>query len=182
MANETPPDTVKLICGMISADRAWFERVEADLVAAFGPIDIRGAILDFDFTDYYDAETGFPLMRAFLGFERLISPEELPAIKRLTNALENTFAALPEASCPRPINIDPGYVAPAKLVLASMKNFSHRICLEGGVYAEVTLLFNRGWQPLPWTFPDYGSGRYFDFLDAARETLLAAQRNRTGGD
>jgi hypothetical protein len=73
---------------------------------------------------------------------------------------------------PRPINLDPGFVDSPKLVLASMKNYAHRIHLGRGVYAEVTLLHRRGlWAPLEWTFPDYASGRYWPFLDQARKRL-----------
>jgi hypothetical protein len=73
---------------------------------------------------------------------------------------------------PRPINLDPGYVDSPKLVLASMKNYAHRIYLGRGVYAEVTLLHRRGqWTALEWTFPDYASGRYGPFLDQARKRL-----------
>ncbi|MCP4534749.1 MAG: DUF4416 family protein, partial [Delftia sp.] len=76
----------------------------------------------------------------------------------------------------RPINLDVGYVEPSKLVLASMKNFSHRIYLRDGVYAEVTLMFRKGlWEPLGWTFPDYRSGRYDAFLTAARDSLPAGR-------
>ncbi len=76
---------------------------------------------------------------------------------------------------PRParaINLDPGYVESSKLVLASMKNFSHRIYLGQGVYGEITLMYHKGrWDALPWTFPDYASGRYHAFLTAVRQRL-----------
>jgi hypothetical protein len=72
----------------------------------------------------------------------------------------------------RPINLDVGYITPAKLVLASMKNFSHRIYLRDGVYGEVTLLYRgRRWEALEWTFPDFASGRYDAFLSEARRRL-----------
>jgi hypothetical protein len=77
-----------------------------------------------------------------------------------------------QSPLPRPINLDPGFVDSPKLVLASMKNFAHRIYVGRGVYAEVTLLHRRGqWTPLEWTFPDYASGRYWPFLDQVRKRL-----------
>jgi len=172
MTDETTARKVKLICGMISTDVSWFDMAESKLVAEFGPVDISWPVMDFDFTDYYDSQTGSPLLRKFLAFEKLIFPDRLAGVKRKTNELETELASRPDAPVPRPVNIDPGYLAPSRLILASMKDFSHRICLDGGVYAEVTLLYNRGWQVLPWTFPDYGSGRYFEFLDSARELLI----------
>ena len=72
----------------------------------------------------------------------------------------------------RPINLDPGYIESSKLVLASMKNFSHRICLADGVYAEITLMYRNGkWRHLEWTFPDFASGRYDRFLSEVRDRL-----------
>lgn len=85
----------------------------------------------------------------------------------------------------RPVNIDPGYVALDKVVLASAKNFAHRLYIGDGIYAEVTLSYRRArraggrgkargagvWTPLPWTFPDYADGRYFPFFDALRQRL-----------
>ena len=70
------------------------------------------------------------------------------------------------------MNLDVGYVTEAKLVLASMKDFAHRVYLGAGVHAEVTLLYRGGgWMSLEWTFPDYASGRYDTFLTGARRLL-----------
>jgi len=170
--DEAAPLKSRLICGMISADPVWFDKAVDILMQRFGPIDITSDTFDFDFTDYYNDETGSPLFRKFIAFATPVSPDDLADIKRQTNEIERDFSACSASKYPRPINIDPGYVTPSKLVLASMKDFSHRICLDHGVYAEVTMLYNRGWQTLPWTFPDYGSGRYFAFLDSCRENLL----------
>ena len=82
----------------------------------------------------------------------------------------------------RPMNLDPGYIAPSRLVLASMKDFSHRIYLGRGVYGEVTLMYRKGlWEALPWTFPDFASGRYDGFLSEARGLLRAAERKDKQG-
>ena len=117
---------------------------------------------------------GNPLLRRFVGFAGPHFPDILANAKRRTNDIEDRFAAdRAGAGGPeRPINLDVGYIESSKLVLASMKNFSHRVYLRDGVYAEVTLMYRRGlWEPLPWTFPDYRSGRYDAFLTAARSTL-----------
>ena len=131
----------------------------------------RSDVMDFDLTHYYDGQMGSPLYRRFGAFAEPIPPDRLAEAKRTTNAVEADLAdrfSPPE----RPINLDPGLVEPSKLVLASMKDFSHRIYLGGGVYAEITLLYRRGrWEALPWTFPDFASGRYDAFLTAARQRL-----------
>ena len=73
----------------------------------------------------------------------------------------------------RPLNLDPGYITPAKLVLASTKDHAHRIYLRDGIYAEVTLSFRgRKWQPLEWTYPDYRRDDYQRFFTECREWLL----------
>jgi len=160
---------------MLSADRVLLSAAQDRLEARYGSADVLSEIFPFDFTHYYDEEMGDGLLRRFVSFERRIDPGALADIKRTTNELEAQFAQ--EASSPaRPINLDPGYLAPSKLILASMKDFSHRIYLRAGVYAEVTLLYRDGWQALPWTFPDYASGRYDEFLTAARESLRRQQK------
>ncbi len=199
MASPTVPPPVKLICGMLSARRELLDEAAAGLAEHFGPVDLASEVMDFDFTDYYRREMGGPLRRQFVSFTPLVPPEALVRAKRLSNSLEARFVerygveagagGVPlggesraggtppggEGQAPvaaRPINLDPGYVDSPKLVLASMKNFAHRIYLGDGVFAEVTLLHRRGqWTPLEWTFPDYASGRYWPFLDRVRRRL-----------
>ena len=180
MAAIFEPDKVKLICGMISANRDLFAEVQGRLADMYGPAGIVSDVMPFDFTHYYDDQMGSPLHRKFVAFERLIDPSDLATIKRATNGLEDEFSASPLAASKRPVNLDPGYVAPSKLVLGSMKDFSHRIYLADGVYAEVTLQYHHGrWESLPWTFPDYASGRYDAFLTAVRERLCEQQKQET---
>ena len=100
------------------------------------------------------------------------------AIKLATNQVEAAFAAearpagRPPHAPQRPLNLDPGYVTESKLVLASTKDFAHRVYLGDGIYAEVTLTYAGGrWRPHEHTFPDYASGAYDSFLARAREAL-----------
>jgi len=75
------------------------------------------------------------------------------------------------------VNLDPGYVTPAKLVLASCKDYTHRAYLARGVYAEPTLAYTGGrWQAHPWTYPDYRTAEYHAFFDRLRDRLLAARK------
>lgn len=172
MAERSIPAMVKLICGMISGSCELFDRAGGRLEATFGPIDITSEIMDFDFTHYYDRQMGCVLYRRFVAFERLIPPDALVEAKCRTNELEAEFAAESTGGPQRPINLDPGYLEASKLVLGSMKNFSHRIYLGRGVYGEVTLMYHGNrWESLPWTFPDYTSPRYHPFLTAARDRL-----------
>lgn len=178
MAQAHEADKAKLICGIITGRAELFARAAEILADALGAIDLTGPIMPFDLTDYYEDKMGPKLQRQFVSFDRLIRPDMLVDIKHRTNEIESRLAAC-QASCgpARPINLDPGYVEPAKLVLASMKNFSHRIYLGRGVYAEVTLMYRKGrWEPLAWTFPDFASGRYDAFLTDVRNLLRQVQR------
>lgn len=136
-----------------------------------GPVDAASETFAFDWTDYYTAEMGEGLLRRFVSFERLIRPDELPAIKNLTNDLEAKICydlAFPESQ--RQVNLDPGYLTMAKLVLATCKDYSHRIYLRDGIFAESTLHYEGGkWVAWPWTYPDFASDRYHGFLDQVRE-------------
>src|SRR5579884_2178442 len=125
---------VKLFIGVLVSDRKLLPEVERRLSAVYGTIDHRSDIIPFDFTDYYEAEMGDIIDRAFFSFEQLVEADRLPEIKRQTNGLEAELAPL-LTSVKRPVNLDPGYLEQAKVVLASTKNFYHRIYLSGGIFA-----------------------------------------------
>ena len=175
MGDISLPDPVKLIVGMLSARRELLAEAAQRLGAEYGPIDLTSEVIDFDFTHYYDQQMGRPLLRQFVAFERLISPDQIAPIKLATNRLEAQFAAAARAGAQRPVNLDPGYVAESKLVLASVKDYAHRIYLRDGIYAEATLRYAAGrWAAGKHTFPDYASGAYDAFLTDARRRLRAA--------
>ncbi|MBI5756814.1 MAG: DUF4416 family protein [Nitrospirae bacterium] len=69
----------------------------------------------------------------------------------------------------RPVNIDPGYITLAKVVLASTKDYSHRVYIGKGIYAEVTLSYeNKTFRPFSYTYPDYRSDEYIALFNMAR--------------
>ena len=143
--------------------RAW---------AAWGPVARESPPFDFDQTAYYEATMGPGLKKVFWAFARLADPAELADWKLSTNAWEAEYAALgchPEA---RPLNLDPGYLTLGKLVLASTKDFAHRIYLGRGVYAEVTLFYrHHRWEHHEWTFADYRRAEYQEFFSRCRDDL-----------
>lgn len=168
---------VKFICGMISAETSLLEEAAGVMAQRVGAIEAVSETYAFDFTEYYHREMGRPLWRRFVRFAGLRGADELAAVKVLTNRIEAEFAGSPGAKVGRPVNLDPGYVEESKLVLGSMKNFSHRIYLGDGVFGEITLMWRGGvWEAMGWTFPDFGSGRYDEFLTEARESLRADKR------
>ena len=171
---------VKLFIGVLVSSSKFIPEVEQRLAAAYGPIDHRSGVIPFDFTNYYEPEMGGIIDRVFFSFERLIEADQLTEIKRQTNRLEDELAPLlktPGAIVKRPVNLDPGYVEQAKIVLASTKNFYHRIYLGGGIFGEVTLHFkNNTYQFFPWTYPDYQSKDYQDFFLRVRQILRSQFR------
>jgi hypothetical protein len=143
-------------------------------IEQFGGVWLVSEPFDFTETDYYTPTMGTDLKKQFIAFERPIGPEELAGIKRATNDWEAEYAALGRHPEPRPINLDPGYITPAKLVLASTKDHAHRIYLRDGIYAEVTLAYRgRKWQPNEWTYPDYRRDDFQRFFTECRELLLS---------
>ncbi|HEQ71682.1 MAG TPA: DUF4416 family protein [Spirochaetia bacterium] len=156
----------KLVIGVLSGDAAREPAVMKKLTAEFGRIDYQSDRFPFTFTSYYEEEMGSVLTRFFLGFERLISPERLAAVKIDTNRMERDAAV----DGRRKINLDPGLVSLSRFVLASTKNSSHRIPLRDGIYAEIELMYEYGsFRPVEWTYADYRSSAYIKILNHARE-------------
>lgn len=179
MAKISRPLPVKLFTGVLTSIPDAAPEADARLTALFGGVDLRSELFPFDSTSYYDEEMGKPIYRYFLSFTDLIEPSVIADIKVKTNDLELAFASeRPELQ--RPFNVDPGYLEQSKIVLASTKNFYHRILISGGIYAEVTLHFEEGeWQSFPWTFPDFRTGRYNQFFSSLRD-LYRSQLSAMG--
>lgn len=174
------PDKVKLIVGMISNNIQLFTKAVGELEKTFGDIDFRSQVLDFDKTTYYQPEMGKNLKRQFLGFDRCIFPDELPAIKIFTNSLEFTLSGNGEQ---RLINLDPGYVNLGKLVLATTKDHQHRLYLGKGIYGEVTLRYrNKTFAPWKWTYPDYATEEYIRIFLQIRQIYHGQLKNTSGKD
>ncbi|HUU85496.1 MAG TPA: DUF4416 family protein [Phycisphaerae bacterium] len=171
MGQIKPPKRAKLFCGLLSADEDLLAETRRRLPAFFGTIDLVSDMWPFDSTDYYALEMGEEIKRQFVFFEALVSVERLAAVKRLTNDLEAKLCddlVLPHER--RPVNIDPGYMTLSKFVLATTKDYSHRIYVQRGIYAEVTLHYESGgWRAWPWTYPDYAGDTYHAFFNQARE-------------
>ncbi|MHC4756007.1 MAG: DUF4416 family protein, partial [Planctomycetota bacterium] len=146
--------------------------------AQFGEIDLKSNAWPFTLTDYYKEEIGENPLRQFVTIDRLIDPGELADVKHGANKIEQNLAKVSELGLPRPVNLDPGIIEPSKLILASTKNFSHRIYIGLKMYAELTLIFDKGvWNTLPYTYPDYRQQCYFDFFNKVRTRLLEQLRS-----
>lgn len=166
------PKPVLLLIAVISRHDEALDWAEQRTVDQYGPICGKSEAFDFIETDYYASTMGSGLKKQFLAFERLIDPAELASVKRCTNQWEKEYAGLGHHAEPRPLNLDPGYLTLAKLVLASTKDHAHRIYLGEGIYAELTLQYRGGtWHPCPWTYPDYRREDYQEFFSSCRQAV-----------
>ena len=163
---------VLLIAAVFSRHQAALDWARERFAAAWGPIALASDCFEHRETTYYEKSMGPELLKMFLASETLIDPGELPERKLTANQWEEEYRDAHSHAEPRPLNIDPGYITEAKLVLASTKDRDHRIYLSQGIFAEVTLHFARGgWQTRPWTYPDYQRADYHAFFTRCREYL-----------
>jgi len=163
---------VKLVVGLLSNDIAAMSKASMALSRAFGRTDLESGISDFTHSDYYRKEMGSGLKRRFLSFQRLVSLKDIYKVKLKTNRLEEKFLKAGK----RRVNIDPGYLDHAKLVLLSTKDYIHRIYLNKGIYAEATLFYKDGrFNAWPWTYPDYRSDGYIGIFNSIRELYADRQ-------
>ncbi len=177
MTEPKPFLPAKLICGIIASKDRYFKRAEERLVELYGPLDLSSPLFEFVFTDYYKKEMGRNLKRRFLSFANLMSPEELGEIKIRTNALEQEIMEEMKAS-QRVVNLDPGFLNASALIMATAKDFAHRIPLQHGIYAHLEFLFEKKEvRRLSWTYPDYETDGYQTFFLDVKRTYLSQIKN-----
>ena len=177
MGNISSPAPVLAIFAAFSRYGEAIDWAAERAAAALGPIALRSEPYAFVETDYYQESMGAELKKCFWAHETLVDPARLAELKHMSNRWEEEYAALGRHPEPRPLNLDPGYVTPAKLVLASTKDHAHRMYLTDGIFAEVTLFYrDRAWQAREWTFPDYRRADVQEFFTRARGHLMARLR------
>jgi hypothetical protein len=200
MGEPTPHSPVLLLMAAFSRHDAALDWAKRHAEEHWGPIALESPRFDFVETGYYDATMGTGLKKVFFAFQRPFDPERLVEIKLLTNRWEEECAAecnerdspifvdprraaapAKIGTAPRPLNLDPGYLTPAKLVLASTKDFAHRIYLARGIFAEITLQYHHHrWKHHEYTFPDYRRADYQRFFTECRELFKKGMMNAEG--
>ncbi len=169
MSQPQTPKPGKLVIGIILKKKSLLVSIANDLVEKFGSVDLVSTWFPFTKTTYYAPEMGAPLFRRMLTFKKLILQDALAKIKLQTNVLERKYSA----NRRRNINIDPGYLLHERFVLATGKNYTHRIFIGHGIYADLTLIYTKGsFQPLSWTYPDYAESQMLSYLDQVRKKYL----------
>ncbi len=170
------PDPVKLVVGILACDEKALALSVDMLKAKYGKCDFESPTWPFTHTKYYANETGTTIVKKYIAFEKMISPDKMVDIKLKTNKMEEKLAKMLGSGLSRPVNLDPGYMEPSKLVLASTKNFSHRIYIGKKIWAEVTLVYSKKWISFDYTFPDHKEDRYHAFFSQVRERIVEQLR------
>jgi len=174
MSRPKDPEPVKLISSIFSEDRELLNKTIADLSDKFGNIDYITEYIPFDLTQYYEREMGQALKRRIVSFENLIGPETLPDIKHVTNNIEQQSSYEGK----RMVNIDPGYLSKAHVILATGKAYTHRPYLRSGIYADLTLIYRRSsFESLEWTYPDYAGKKIRKIMSDLRKKYLTQLKN-----
>jgi len=178
MGETLPTQPVLLLMAAFSRHAQALDWARQTAETAWGPAALESERFPFVETSYYDADMGIGLRKQFFAFEQPFDPGELAAVKHLSNDWEAQYQAEASHAEPRPLNLDPGYLTEAKLVLATTKDRDHRIYIGQGMFAEVTLHFRGGgWRHHAWTYPNYQREDYHAFFDRCREYLRERRRS-----
>lgn len=176
MSEPKPAETVKLFASILFSEKALLPAVLSALTEEYGLTDFISPARPFLYTDYYCREMGLSMERLFVSFAALIRPESLPEVKLQTNDLEKAFSQ----AGGRRVNIDPGYLSAAHLILATGKGYAHRPYLREGIYADLTLMYyEKSFQTLPWTYPDYADKETRGMFNHLRTKYIAQVKIKT---
>jgi hypothetical protein len=197
MSKPAPAEPVKLAVSIFYANHHLLKEVLSGLSSEYGDVDFISQEMPFNYTQYYAKEMGSSLSRRFVFFEAPVRPESLPDVKLFTNCMEDRFSienetGLESPSCRgkdgkpiagdfqsrrRQVNIDPGYISKAHLILATGKGYTHRPYLRDGIYADVTLIYTeKSFHSLPWTYPDYAEKKVIELFNRIRAKYIEQTR------
>lgn len=184
MAQARPQHPALRFAAVFGQDVAALDWACTRAAGEWGAVVQQSADIEFDMTRYYTASMGEGLKKRLVAFETLIDPVLLVESKTRSNEWEAEYQAIYSGPVQRAINIDPGYLTEAKVVLATMKDRDHRLYLGKGVFAEVTLIYQLPgqWISSRWTYPDYCRADYHEFFFACRDYLRRCLQERVGTD
>ena len=155
------PKPVKLFVGALYAHEDKLTSALERLEEKFSKIDLESTDFPFRVTDYYSEEMGSHITRRFCSFQDLVDPQYLSKAKVFSNSVESMFSVDDR----RLVNLDVGYVDYDKVVLASAKYGIHKVYIGHGIYADMTLHYEKGkFSPYPWAFMDFKLDDYYEFF------------------
>ncbi|MDA8085979.1 MAG: DUF4416 family protein [Nitrospiraceae bacterium] len=175
MGSPRKPREALLFAGLLYGTEDFLQKAKCMLQAELGGIG-RETPASLWHSDYYMAELGHSIKRKFLFFG-LIDPGEIAEIKLKTNRVESGLSVEGK----RKVNIDPGYITPAKLVLASTKDYAHRVYLGRGIYGEATLLWSakgKTFVPHLYTYLDFMKKENIRVFTEMRGALMEALKTK----
>ncbi len=176
MGNYKLPPKVKLVVGILGSQPDEMMRARQALRLRLGAEEEVLEPIPFVWTQYYQDELGDAPLRSFVSYETLVDRESLVEIKRWTNELELETSLEGK----RRVNLDPGYLTLGQFFLATTKDQRQRVYVGNGIYVEPTLYYQDGlFKPFDWTYPDYRSEEYHQYLQRARAKLV--YQNKHGG-
>lgn len=149
-----PPTKGNLTISIMYRDEKLLNEVRNTLVEKYGEIDFETPAYSFsEISPYYDPEMGEDIYKVIYSFKNIIPRETVREVKLFAVDIEEQYSV----NGKRQINLDPGLLTLENFLLTTGKNFSHRIYMGKGVFAEITLIFSKeqGIRELPWTYRDY---------------------------
>ena len=120
---------------------------------------------------YYSTEMGDEqnLKRFFALTSSLYQRQSLLSEKLVAVEWEKEWAI----NGKRKVNVDIGFLSAENFLLATTKNYSHRVFLGNGIFADLTYQFHQGkFETFPWTYPDYQDQEKIEFFTWGRSFLL----------
>lgn len=168
MGKPRPPEKAVLFVSSLYSKESVYTSSLKTLKAAFGSVLFESESFPWQFSAHYNDELGSPLYKRFIFFNKVIEPSLIIDAKHLTNDLEIKLSH----NSKRAVNLDPGYMTLAKVVLASTKNYSHRVYLGKNIYGELALFFkDNAFRPAFYTYHDYRSEPVLKILMDVRSLL-----------
>ena len=172
MASVRFVEPVVRFCAVISRHETVREQAIERIAAEWGAPVVRSPAIEFSAGGFYGPTMGSDLKKTLVAFDGFVDPGSLADWKLQTNRWETAWINDPAHRESGPLNLDPGYMSQAKLVLATIKDRDHRIYLHDGIFAEVTLTFvGKKWEHHRWSYPSYRTEQVANFASDCRIRL-----------
>lgn len=168
MSELTEPLKANLTISVMFRDEKLLAEIRRILEKKYGEIDAVSETYSFSsISPYYDPEMGENINKIIFSFKNPVSRDILANVKLFCVKTEQKYSQ----NGKRLVNLDPGLLTLENFILATGKNYSHRIYLKKGVFAEVTLMFGKKnvIKELSWTYRDYLYEPARSFLLSVRE-------------
>lgn len=168
MSELTNPVKANLTVSVMFKDEDLLAEIRTILEKKYGKIDAVSDVYDFSsISPYYDPEMGSSIKKIIFSFKKPVRRDILASVKLYCVKIEQKYSK----NGKRLVNLDPGLLTLENFILATGKNYSHRIYLKNGVFAEITLMFGKKnvIKELPWTYRDYLYEPARSFLLSTRE-------------